>query len=264
MSDAAIVLTQARYALATALRTRRTIFLSVIFPVILLVLFNSIFTQGGDQTTTLPNGTRMDIQAYFTAGLLAYAATLSTFTTLAVVITTKRERGELKRFRGTPMPAWTFVAAWVLRALAQVALMAVVLLGIGALAYGVHIPTGQLAGLVIYLLLGTATMCALGIAVTAFTPTVDAASTIAPFTVVILSFFSGVWIPVDNLSGTLEHLGKLFPLFHLADGLQTTLAQGASGIGLSGSNVTALLVWAAIAIGVATRRFLWEPQAARG
>jgi ABC-2 type transport system permease protein len=162
------------------------------------------------------------------------------------------------------MPAWTFVAAWVLRALAQVALMAVVLLGIGAVAYGVEIPTGQLAGLVIYLLLGTAAMCALGIAVTAFTPTVDAASTIAPFTVVILSFFSGVWIPVENLSSTLERLGKLFPLFHLADGLQTTLAQGASGIGLSRNDVTALLVWAAIAIGVATRRFLWEPQAARG
>jgi ABC-2 type transport system permease protein len=264
MSNVAIVLTQTRFAIATALRTRRTIFLSVIFPVILLVLFNSIFTQGGNQHTTLPDGSRIDIQAYFTAGLLAYAATLSTFTTLAIVITTKRESGELKRFRGTPMPAWTFVAAWILRALAQVAVMAVVLLGIGAVAYGVDVPAGQLLGLVIYLLLGTAAMCALGIAITAFTPTVDAASTIGPFTVVILSFFSGVWIPVDSLSSTLENLGKLFPLFHLADGLQTTLVPGASGIGLTANNVTALAVWAAVGIMIAARRFQWKPQTARG
>ena len=263
MSDAAIALTQARYAIATALRTRRTLFLTVIFPVVLLVLFNSIFTSSGEQNTTLANGSKLDIQAYFTAGLLAYAAALSTFTTLAVVITTKRERGELKRFRGTPMPAWTFVAGWILRALAQVAVMAVVLLGIGAVAYGVDVPAEHLPGLVIYLLLGTAAMCALGIAITAFTPTVDAASTIGPFTVVILSFFSGVWIPVETLSSTLEHLGKLFPLFHLADGLQTALDPAASGVGLSGDNVFALLLWTAIGIAVAARRFLWEPQAAR-
>ena len=264
MSDAAIVAAQARFAIATALRTRRTIFLSVIFPVVLLVLFNSIFTHGGTQSTKLPGGARIDIQAYFTAGLLAYAAALSTFTTLAVVMTTKRESGELKRFRGTPMPPWTFVAGWILRALAQVVVMAVVLLGIGAIAYGVKIPAGQLAGLVVYLLLGTAAMCSLGIAITAYTPTVDAASTIGPFAVVILSFFSGVWIPVDNLSSALQDLGRIFPLYHLANGLQTTLLPNASGIGLSGDNVISLLIWTAIGIFVAARRFNWEPQAARG
>jgi ABC-2 type transport system permease protein len=264
MSPVAMVLTQARYAIATAVRTPRTIFFTALFPVVLLVLFNSIFTSSGDQTTTLPSGAKLDIQAYFTAGLLAYAATLSTFTTLAVVITTKRENGELKRFRGTPMPAWTFVGGWILRALAQVVFMAVVLLGIGAIFYGVTVPTGQALGLVIYLLLGTAAMCALGIAITSFTPTVDAASTIGPFTVVILSFFSGVWIPVDQLSSTLEHLGKLFPLFHLANGLQTTLDPGASGIGLGADDVLALVIWAAVGIAIAARRFRWEPQAARG
>jgi ABC-type multidrug transport system permease subunit len=108
-------------------------------------------------------------------------------------------------------------------------------------------------------------MCALGFAVTAFTPTVDAASTIGPFSVVMLSFISGIWIPVDQLhSGVLEGIGKVFPLYHLADGLQTTLAHGAPGIGLSGDNVVSLVLWTAAAISIAARRFLWEPQAARG
>ena len=265
MSAPAMVLIQARYAMLAILRTPRTLVFTVLFPAILLILFNSIFSSGADNTITLANGLKIDAQAYFTAGLLAYAATLSTFTSLAVVMTTQRERGQLKRFRGTPMPAWTFVAAWVIQAIARVAFMAVLLLGLGATLYGVTVPAGHLLGLLIYLILGTATMCALGIAVTAFTPTVDAASTIAPFSVVLLSFISGVWIPVDQLnSQVLEDIGKAFPLFHLADGLQTTLASGASGIGLSGNNVASLLIWAAIAITIAARRFLWEPQAARG
>ena len=53
---------------------------------------------------------KLDPKAYFTAGIIAYATALSTFTTLAMVLTTQRESGQLKRFRGTPMPPWTFVA----------------------------------------------------------------------------------------------------------------------------------------------------------
>ena len=81
-----------------------------------------------------------------------------------------------------------------------------------------------------------------GIALSSFVPNADAASTIAPFSVVMLSFISGVWIPVENLSGALETIGKIFPLYHIALGLQTSLAPGASGSGLSGSDVLALLI----------------------
>ena len=115
----------------------------------------------------------------------------------------------------------------------------------------------------LYVVLGTATLCSLGIALSAFTPTVDTASTIAPFTVVILAFFSGIWIPVENLSHGLEVLGKVFPLYHLALGLQTTLSPGATGSGLEFQNVLVLALWALAGARIASRRFRWEPQAAR-
>lgn len=79
----------------------------------------------------------------------------------------------------------------------------------GALSVG-------LPAFVLYLLLGTVTLCSLGIALSAFTPTPDAASTIAPFSVVILSFVSRVWIPVEQLPSWLEKVGLVFPLSHLA------------------------------------------------
>jgi ABC-2 type transport system permease protein len=262
MNDRAIVLTQARMAILVGLRTPRTIIFTVAFPLVLLVLFNSLFNHGGNDTTTLPNGIVISAQAYFTAGIIAYSVALSTFTTLAVSLTTQRENGQLKRYRGTPMPPWTFIAAQIARASAQALAMTALLLAVAAVGYGVDIPAATFPAFLLYVVLGTSTLCSLGIALSAFTPNADAASTIAPFTVVMLAFFSGIWIPVDQLPHGLETLGKIFPLYHLALGLQTTLAPDAKGSGIDAENILILAIWAIAGARIASRRFLWEPQAA--
>ena len=263
MSDGGIVLVQARMAIAVALRTPRTIIFTVAFPLVFLVLFNSIFIHG-DNHTTLPNDVVISAQAYFTAGIIAYAVALSTFTTLAVSLTTQRENGQLKRYRGTPMPPWTFIAAQIVRATTQALFMTALLLAVAAVAYGVPIPASTFPAFLLYVVLGTATLCSLGIALSAFTPNADAASTIAPFTVVMLAFFSGIWIPVDQLPQWLETVGKVFPLYHLALGLQTTLSPSATGSGLDGENLLILAIWAVAGARIASKRFRWEPQASRG
>ncbi len=262
MNDRGIVLAQARMAILVATRTPRTLIFTIAFPLVFLVLFNSIFVNGND-TATLPNDVKLSAQAYFTAGIVAYSVALSTFTTLAVSLTTQRENGQLKRYRGTPMPPWTFIAGQVLRATTQALAMTALLLAVGAVAYGVPIPGSTFPAFVLYVVLGTATLCSLGIALSAFTPTPDAASTIAPFTVVMLAFFSGVWIPVEQLPHWLETVGKVFPLYHLALGLQTTLSPNASGTGLDAENVLILALWLLAGARLASKRFKWEPQAAR-
>jgi ABC-2 type transport system permease protein len=261
MTDVQIALTQARYALLTAFRNPRTVVFQMAFPVLLLILFNSIFTKGSDETVTFAGGT-ITASAYFTAGLAAYAMALSTFTNLAIGLTMQRETGQLKRLRGTPMPSWTFVAGQVLRSAVMVLVMVVALLAIGMIAFGVDFPGERLVGVVVYVALGTAAFAALGMAVTVLTTTVDSASTIGPFTIVMLSFVSGVFISVDTLPNWLESVGKVFPLYHLAEGLQTCLVAGGGGTGLDAGNVAALAVWGLVGISVAVRRFHWEPQAA--
>jgi len=256
--DAALVLKQTRYGLVKTTRNPRVLVFSIFFPILLLVLFNSIFTSGGDATTKFAGG-RIDTDAYFTAGILAYAIMMSSFSTLAIGLTTRRESGELKRMRGTPMPAWTFITAEVARVVVQIALMALVMMLIGHFAFGVDLPGDSAVGFVVYVALGTAAMATLGIAITAFLASADAASTVAPFTAVILSFVSGVFIPVETLPNWLEEVGRVFPLYHLAEGLQTTLVSGRSGTGLDGGNVAVLAVWGLAGLLVAARRFRWEP-----
>lgn len=264
MSDRRVVLALARNAIRVSLRTPRGLVFTMAFPLVMLVLFNSIFIKGGDEMATLPNELKLDASAYFTAGIIAYSVALSTFTTLAVSLTTQRERGQLKRYRGTPMPPWAFIAGQVGRATAQALAITGLLLLVGAVAYGVPVPGSTFPAFVLYVVLGTATLCALGIALTAFTTTPDTASTIAPFSVVMLGFFSGIWIPVDQLPAWLETVGKIFPLYHLALGLQTTLAPGASGSGLEFQNVLVLALWGFAGVRIAAARFHWEPQANGG
>jgi ABC-2 type transport system permease protein len=262
MADVAIVLGQTRYWLLATFRTPRVVIFSLIFPVILMVLFNSIFTTDTD-TAKLSDNVKVAAHAYFTAGMLAYAIMLSAFTSLLITITTRRESGELKRYRGTPVPAWTFIASFALRSVALVAGVTVVLLTVSHFAYDVPISADAAVGLAVYVALGTATMCALGIGLSAVVDSEDAASSVGPFVAVMLSFISGVFVPIDQLPSWLEEIGRVFPLFHLADGLQRALGLG-SGTGLNGNDVAVLAVWCLAGAILAARRFKWEPQTARG
>jgi ABC-2 type transport system permease protein len=228
MADVHLVAVQTRFQLIGLARNRRAVVLGLVFPVVLLVMFNSVFVRG-DDTVDLAGAT-VTAHAYFTAAMLAYAILGSAFNQLAIGLVNQRESGQLKRLRGTPVPAWTFVVATVLRVVTTVGLMAVVLLAIGRFAYDVPISAEALGEIVLYVVLGTATMCSVGIAAT------------------------------TELPGWLERIGRVFPVYHLASGLQTAL--GITGdTALSGGNLLALALWAVAGIAFAARRFRWEPLA---
>jgi ABC-2 type transport system permease protein len=261
--DVALTLRQAGYNLLSLSRNPRALVFTIVMPIVLLVLFASIFAHSGsaDGTTTF-NGEEIDTDAYFTAGIIAYAVMMASFSTLAIALTTQRESGLLKRFRGTPVPAWAFIAAQVLRSIVVVTAMTVALLLIGHFAYDVEISAAGIGEVAVFLVLGTAAMCALGIALTAITTTPDSASTIAPFGTVLLAFVSGVFVPTDQLPKSLVELGHFFPLSHLAEGLQAAFDPGP--VHLSGTNVATLAIWGAAGLIVAARRFRWQPHGSGG
>lgn len=260
MSDLVLAARQAGYGLRSMSRNPRALVFGVIFPVILLVLFSSIFTQRGDTATV--QGHKVDADAYFTAAMIAYATMMSAFSNVAITLTTQRESGLLKRFRGTPVPAWTFIAAQVLSAICRVAAVSAALLLIARFGYDVRISGQGFLELAVFVVLGTAALCSLGVAITAVTTTPDSASTLAPFTTVMLAFVSGVFISTDQLPNWLVEVGRVFPLAHLAEGLQAAFGTGAAHF--SGGNVLNLALWGAAGVAIAVRRFRWQPRTEAG
>jgi ABC-2 type transport system permease protein len=233
--------------------------LSLVIPVFILVMFNSTW-GGGDDDTVHIAGARVPARAYFIGAMVAYALVSTAFVQVALSLITQRESGQLKRYRGTPVPVWTFVVATVLRVAVIVGLVTTILLLIARLAYGVDISGQALAEIAVYVGLGTVTLGAAGIAATTVANDVDTASAALPLVVVLLSFVSSIFVPVDQLPGWLAEIGRIFPLYHVAAGVQTALGV-AGDTSLRTGDVAVLAVWAIASVLVAARHFRWEPQA---
>jgi ABC-2 type transport system permease protein len=259
MSDLPLVLRQTRYQLVGIVRNRRAVLFSLVLPAVLLVMFNSVFASGSG--TVELGGELIGGHAYFTGGMLTYAVLLSAFNQLAIGLVNQRETGQLKRLRGTPVPAWTFIAATVLRAIVVVAFMAVVLILIARFGYGVRISAIGLGETVLFAVLGTAAFASVAMAATALVTDVDSAGAVLPLIAVILSLVSGIFVPIDQLPAGLETIARVFPVYHLAKGLQ--MAFGNAGVGtLSGGDALALAAWGVLAAVFAARRFSWVPHTA--
>jgi ABC-2 type transport system permease protein len=190
MSDVGLALAQTRYSTKGFVRNPQALIFTVIMPVFLLVIFNAIFHG---HTTFLH--IRVGFASYYTASLIAYQMMLAGCSSLLIAVVTDREAGELKRFRGTPMPRWIYLTAEILRTLGVVTVTVAVLIAVGTIFYHVRFTSDTLIGVVVYVVLGTCCMCAIGLALTRVASTTDSASVIGPFTTLVLAFISGVFIP---------------------------------------------------------------------
>ena len=99
-------LTQLRYQVKFDLtmfrRDPASTFFTVIFPLIFLFLFTSIF--GNEETA---GGVRL--ATFYVPGILALSIVSATMVNEAITMVSRRERGMLKRVRGTPLRPWVFV-----------------------------------------------------------------------------------------------------------------------------------------------------------
>ena len=94
----ALLAHQTRFELLIAGRNPRGRFLTLVFPVLLLVIFAGVF-----HGTTTVSGVHVKLSRYFTAGILAMSIVLASYGNLVIAIATLRETGVLKRRRATPV-----------------------------------------------------------------------------------------------------------------------------------------------------------------
>ncbi len=253
MKDLRLAFFQTRYALIGFLRNPRALVFTIILPLFLLIILNTIF-HGltrfiGAKTAAL----------YYTPAIVSYQILLAGFNSLNVSVVTDREAGMLKRFRGTPMPSWIYLASLIGRTVVVVVCAVVVLVAVGVVFYAVPISADAAVGLVVYTLLGTVSMCTLGLAATRACPNVDTATVVGIFPTLVLAFVSGVFVPLALVPGWLVDIGRVFPLEYLAAGLRTAFTT-ASSTGITAENVGVLAGWGLVGMAVAVRTFEWEPM----
>ncbi|MDH3302512.1 MAG: ABC transporter permease [Acidimicrobiia bacterium] len=234
-------------------RNPASTFFTVILPLIFLVIFTSIF---GNET--LANGAK--VATLYVPGILALAIISATTVNLAITMTARRERGILKRVRGTPMPPWVFVASQAVAGFALSVLMTVLITFVGWLLFGVTLNGPGIPSLIISVLIGAMSFAVMGLALTAIIPSEEAAPAVTNALMLPLYFISDVFIPGDQIPDWVQTVADLFPVKHLSLALQESFDPFAEGAPWPWENWLVIAVWGAVAALVAIRGFRWTPR----
>ncbi len=254
MSGLALVGHQFRYDQKAFWRNPAAVFFTVMFPVIvfliLAVVFNgeTVDVRGGVEATT-----------YYVPAIMSLAIISATMQTLAMTLVIAREDGRLKRGRGTPMPPWVFIAGRVGNSIVVALMMLVLLAAIGGVLYGVDVPWDRLPAILLTLVIGAASFCCLGIALTAAIPSQDAAAAIVNALLLPLYFLSGVFIPEDQLPDGVITFAGLFPVRHFFDAFFDAYVP-AGGPAVSWDNLAIVALWGIAGLLLAIRFFRWTPR----
>jgi ABC-2 type transport system permease protein len=253
----AITAHQIRYDLRVFLRDPAARVFTLVMPILLLLLYCSIFGT----SKFSDGGQAIGGRDYFVPRIIAQGITGAALTNLVYIVVTKRENGALKRRRATPVRAWMLITSEVATSILTAVAIVAALVLISWFAYGVHLSPAQTAEVAGATLLGTAAMCALGFAVTTFIPTAESAGPGVTLVTFLLYAISGVYFPETLLPSWVRDVAQVFPVRPLALAVQNGYAPASGHPGQIALQFIELAVWGVGGILIASRRFSWIPSA---
>jgi ABC-2 type transport system permease protein len=223
------------------------------FPLMFLVIFAAI---NGNSTVRLAHGTAKFAQ-YYVPAIVAFGLISTCYSNLAFTISIRRDRGVLKRVRGTPLSPAAFLSGIVGNAVIVSLILTALVITLGLVAYGVTLPHRYL-GLIVTIALAAFCFTACGAAVATFIPNEDAAPAIVNFVMFPLLFISGTFGTISDTSVP-GRIAAVFPIRPLVLQLTAVFDPTASGSGIMAARVAVLLAWGIVALVVASVRFRWDP-----
>jgi ABC-2 type transport system permease protein len=249
-----LLLHQLRYDQKAFWRNPAAVFFTVMFPVVLLLIFATVFSG---KTIEVDGG--IEITAYYVPAIITLAVISATMQSLAMSLVIAREDGRLKRGRGTPMPAWVFIAGRVGNSIVVALLMLALIAVLGRVLYGVAIPWGEAPAILVTLIVGAAAFSCLGIALTAIIPSQDAAAPIVNALLLPLYFLSGIFIPDDELPQGVIDFASHFPIRDFFQAFFNAYLPGGSS-GLDWGNLAVVAAWGVAGLLLSIRFFRWTPR----
>jgi ABC-2 type transport system permease protein len=240
------VLTWRQYRLERRMfwRNPSAAFFNFLLPLLFLALFGAVFSSDQKQLDVI------------VPGIAGMSVMSTTFSALAFNMTYLRERGILKRIRGTPLPGGAYLGGIAANAVTNTAIQIGIIIVAGKLFFGVDWPKDWLE-LVVFVAAGVVCFASLGVALSHAIPNFESAPAYVNAIFLPVIFISGVFYDAGNAPTFLTDIAEALPLIHVIDGLSGAMV---TGKGLT-DNLTALLVvglWTVAGIVLAIRGFSWE------
>lgn len=228
---------------------------TVLLPLVFLLVLATVFRS----STVQVSGRTVPSDDHLIPALAAFGVMGACFTNIAMTTSIRRDRGLLKRLRGTPMPPWVFMCGLIGSSALVSLVLVTVTTAAGTLLFGVGLPRHPLA-LATALTLGAMCFCALGLAMSAAIPNADAAPAVVNAIFLPVVFISNIFFVVPAGS-PLATIAGVFPVRHLAAAMVDAFdPANVGGQGFAGADLAVLALWGLAGLAVALRWFHWEPR----
>lgn len=196
--------TLVKLEIVRALRNRKFMFFSVIYPPVLYLLI-----AGGADDAAMP-GLDIDMALYYMVAMAAFGAMTAVLLGNSERIAKEREQGWVRQLRLTALPGRGYVTAKIASA-ATVSLPSILLVLVTAAAVkGVRLDAWQWAAIALCSWAGSFVFAALGVAI-GYLATGDAVRPITMLVYFGLAFLGGLWLPMSSLPRWVQNVGEWLP-----------------------------------------------------
>lgn len=258
MRTVRLVLHQLRYDRKRLQRDPAGLFYAVGMPLIFLFVFVAIL---GSSTEVGTIGARTLVGAgYYLPAIITLSAVSATFVQLSVSITAARERGTLKRVRGTPVPTWVFIAGRIGMSVLVTLLLVVLVIAVGWAIADVSISRAAIPGAILALVVAAASLSCAAFAFSAAVPSPGLAAAAGFGGTLVLYFLSGMFVHTANIPGWAQGIADAFPIKHLFEALAPLFDPTTTGTPVLWRDLAVIGGWGLGCLVLGLRCFRWTPS----
>lgn len=195
-----------RQEITLSLRNYISTFFAVLFPVIMLILFGSIYGNEGQEILHGYGSMDMTVPSYFGVSLGVLG-----LMTLPMTLAEYREKKVLKRFKATPVSPLSLLSANLIASIIIYIISIMFLVIVGKLAYDIKFE-GEIPAVVCAVALSVLAIFALGLFIASIAKSAKSANAIGNLVYFPMLFLSGASIPYEKLPEAVQKFAKIFPL----------------------------------------------------
>jgi ABC-2 type transport system permease protein len=171
------------------------------------------------------------------------------------VVDARRKR-LLKRLMSTPMSRAEYLGSFIISRFALLVIEVLLLVGFGALAFGVPL-RGALWQLALICVLGAVAFSAMGLLIAARPRTIEGANGLMNLAMLPMWVLSGVFFSSENFPRAVQPVIQALPLTAVNDALRANMLRGAS-LDVVGPELAIILAWGVVSFAIALRVFRWR------